>query len=1103
YSYATPDIYIDGVLNNGVEVFRPGTEANPIAGDDFTATPIIYTLVTQNPLHADGFSIVNDYGASGDNITKADIKLYSGLVSNPILMGTETIDNMVDVSSTTRYPFSKGYDNITSIKIFVYKTLPAGTQNANGMQMGELGLYSNAGTFCGDLDTDSDGISNRLDLDSDGDGCSDASEAGVLSALLTSGTVINLVGQDISSGTISSTLNNAIVTTFGSISATFGNNGFANAIETSSESGIYSGTYTYQFAKWKMHAGCIDTDGDGIMDITDFDDDNDGILDVVESPNCFSSIKDAVNVGAISSNLAQYSTYTIGQSIDNNASTLSAFATGQNWVGVEIFRITPQVSGPLKISSIQFDLVNWSISNGTTSTFKLQGSNNYGTSWTDLSAATYSTGITGTFTISNTLQSNTGYRLFRLVGVAGTSGYGGVTEIRLVPSSDFVPSLHQIYTCSLVDTDRDGIPNTLDLDADGDGCPDAKEASIIGTLTTGNIKNLVGGILTTNSNVASAVISSTYGANGFADVLETTTESGVYSGMYTNEFVLSSEMNACLDSDGDGINDIFDIDDDNDGILDTQEQVSCVSYGVNLDNVNFTGTSVISKTSNTITTNTPAYTSSYSNENFSLPLSLKFNRLTTDGAAMFGLIPSGNTQTPANYNDLGYKFNISTSQAYGYFNGGVWSFTHGTVTGSEEYSIDISVTGYVTVKINGVQKQAFQGTASTYKLAVTAGSSSAVFSNIRLTNNTFTEKIFCSDRDTDNDGIPNRLDLDSDGDGCSDAFEGGTTTSRSANFVHPTPYGNNGFVNALETVTDNGTYSGTYTFINVIDRNIKACLDTDGDNISDIIDIDDDNDGILDSEECNASYFDNWTDLASYKSKLISSAFHGTLFRSAKGNYYVAGQYAKPDGTDQSIPTLVTPANGYNFTGEIIDIAAVGANSCYVLTTTKGIWVWGYLNTNFVLPGTSNTAASPFQKVALPEEIDPKNIKSISASTNNFIILLQDGTVYTYGMANASINGAGLSAATKTFTKVLIAPNTPLTNIAQVEATSGGSIAADVTNNKLYTWGTNVYLGNTTAATTKNYANEMTNPLPSGVGIAMIDATYDLSMTFLSVPNNK
>jgi trimeric autotransporter adhesin len=72
--------------------------------------------------------------------------------------------------------------------------------------------------------------------------------------------------------------------------------------------------------------------------------------------------------------------------------------------------------------------------------------------------------------------------------------------------------------------------------------------------------------------------------------------------------------------------------------------------------------------------------------------------------------------------------------------------------------------------------------------------------------------------DTDNDGIPNSLDLDSDGDGCSDAFEAGATTSTTANFQFPTAgVGTNGLANSLETVADNGTINYTLTYNKAID----------------------------------------------------------------------------------------------------------------------------------------------------------------------------------------------------------------------------------------------------------------------------------------------
>jgi hypothetical protein len=72
-------------------------------------------------------------------------------------------------------------------------------------------------------DTDNDGTTNNFDLDSDGDTCSDANEAGT-----TTSTTANFQ--------------------FSTVSTDNGANGFFNALETSTESGLYNGTYTYSNA---------------------------------------------------------------------------------------------------------------------------------------------------------------------------------------------------------------------------------------------------------------------------------------------------------------------------------------------------------------------------------------------------------------------------------------------------------------------------------------------------------------------------------------------------------------------------------------------------------------------------------------------------------------------------------------------------------------------------------------------------------------------------------------------------------------------------------------------------------------------------------------
>ena len=106
----------------------------------------------------------------------------------------------------------------------------------------------------------------------------------------------------------------------------------------------------------------------------------------------------------------------------------------------------------------------------------------------------------------NNLTAYTKYRIF------GTSNKGTV--------AGWIQEAYFFERSCNIDVDNDGINNWLDLDSDGDGCPDAKEASVTGTLSAGAIQNLTGNTLTTTSNVASAIASGTYGANGFADAAE-------------------------------------------------------------------------------------------------------------------------------------------------------------------------------------------------------------------------------------------------------------------------------------------------------------------------------------------------------------------------------------------------------------------------------------------------------------------------------------------------------------------------------------------------------------------------------------------------------
>jgi len=105
------------------------------------------------------------------------------------------------------------------------------------------------------------------------------------------------------------------------------------------------------------------------------------------------------------------------------------------------------------------------------------------------------------------------------------------------------------------DTDGDGIPDSLDLDSDNDGVPDLNESG----LTPDQINQLDtdgDGIIDPSNN---------FGENGVIDSLETTPDSGQL------DLNGDGQPDDPIDTDQDGVPDFQDLDSDNDGIPDVTE----------------------------------------------------------------------------------------------------------------------------------------------------------------------------------------------------------------------------------------------------------------------------------------------------------------------------------------------------------------------------------------------------------------------------------------------------------------------------------------------------------------------------------------------------
>jgi len=754
-------------------------------------------------------------------------------------------------------------------------TLTVRVQEGNGSS--DIGLigFAGYGRFIGIADADGDGIANCLDLDSDNDGCSDAEEG--------AGSFIDADG-----GIQNDTLTGGVNTDGIPIAATSS----GQAVGDSQDDTVEACDCPYAVG--------IDSDGDGVDNTCDLDDDNDGILDKNEGACTtmlfsFDSDNEGWNLdndnnGALDGPVGHSSTATTtgGCTTPGMAGATGNYLVHDDQFGGAMYFESPNnmnlclqnsVGGALTFlwRNETFDGLG---AEGTAKPIVLHGAgisisttfNNAGLGWQSVSIPLDDATWSGSLADLEAVLEDLDRIEIRIEDITGRDFDNPSTTC--TNAEWFALDEVQII-CTPLNSDSDGIADYLDLDSDNDGCADYIEGG--GSF---NINDGVTASGTANSGTGSDVttnLGNTIGTTSGVDRgVPTVAGTGQAIGDAQDGGTQDPDCSiAMIDTDGDGISDLNDLDDDNDGILDVDE-LSC-SSGLLLDySSEPTGTELNGETLNA---EVGGLTIDHS---ITGPFNLwegpenagdLYNIFRTSNDAVNPAVMTYDFSDPVH----SLRYSIRDSDAGGGGGNGMEAFKVEAYYSGNIVSVTNLTIG-TNVQVSSFGANYYEGT--TNSPATTSYDNGVIYDYAGVlvdslivsvietdgTANQGTLHTFeqgCVVVDTDNDGIPNYLDLDSDNDGCPDYVEsGGSFTEIKDGMPAPVDLEDgNGDIVTTNLGTTVGTTSGVDQGVPTVagtghtiggsqdGTDDSACLDSDADGIPDSDDLDDDNDGILDVEE--------------------------------------------------------------------------------------------------------------------------------------------------------------------------------------------------------------------------------------------------------------
>ncbi|WP_077402459.1 hypothetical protein [Cellulophaga omnivescoria] len=586
---------------------------------------------------------------------------------------------------------------------------------------------------------------------------------------------------------------------------------------------------------------CInfDSDGDGIPNHLDLDSDNDGITDITE----LGAANNDANGDGILDNLTDIDNDGLADVVDNDTTD------------------GPEGSAPC---TPQTGCVQ---TNSTSNIFDTDGDGA-----TDDNGDFDGDGILNAYDLDS---DNDG--ILDTVEAQTTTGFNAPGAID--PATGIPAVGTDTDGITPIDTDGDGNPDYLDLDADNDGITDTLEAG--GEDADGD--GAVDGFVDADGNGVADSVDTTplpdedSDNDGILDRLDLDSD---------NDGITDTTEAGGIDGDGDGIIDTFMTDTDNDGLADSVDPVGPATPGTPIPNPDTDNDGLDDRLD-------------LDSENDGIPDVIEAGGsdpdndgrigtgpiTDTDGDGLSDIVDPDDNTDPALTDGPGTPLPIGNLDGDGVANHlDIDSDNDGITDTTEAGGTDANGDGIVdgwddTVTTDGWDDATAasplpipntDGTGGPNYLDIDADddgipdnveaqttASYIAPADAEATNGLDTNyPVGLTPIDTDNDLIPDYLDSDSDNDFSSDAVEAGQGTITDPNADADGDGLNDAYDDTPGNDVNNDLNSGAIATDNEDDLDttevdFRSILDSDGDGIMDAVDIDDDNDGILDTDEYN------------------------------------------------------------------------------------------------------------------------------------------------------------------------------------------------------------------------------------------------------------